>query len=566
MRLRFLIASFTSLALVPTLFACDLAGGLTDLGDSLLVPDAALLDEPGRKIVSGRYTSLVLDGSLENGGFVLALRLDTPEQRLAIVPFLKGEGCEVKNAIRFERLSSRVDVALSGLVAVQTTENESGRGKIRFVGFDCKDRMDALDDATLPRIEFPSSVPRGLLTLAGDQKLYLADADRARLDLVAENVSRAVVSADRIWSLEKGQLVARNSALDVIGEMGTNVTEFVPTSGDDPAVVYRDEDGLHLWSVRDGASLLDAEGCSALPLDPSTIAYFSPCESRRLVISLRGSKIGSSVERVKLLGPEGAVNHGATLLSFGSRDDISRFVFTTATDANQVSGRLYSAEIDPKNLGDEDTLALELVELSGNAAIIQGNLFENWDGAAGDIAEIDEDDDQRARGLTRIAERVAQVPGGSPFSARGVLVRYDGKTGDLVQLTRKGDNVEEKILVKDVPIQQQTVESDTSLVSFVGELKGNAGQVYLLDDGKTQVVAKKAYPGTVRFLSQPRALAYLGPSGDTTKLSAYLIEAGLEQTIHVGATEYRIVPWPSPGILYSVPEGEDRGLWFSKAR
>jgi hypothetical protein len=72
---------------------------------------------------------------------------------------------------------------------------------------------------------------------------------------------------------------------------------------------------------------------------------------------------------------------------------------------------------------------------------------------------------------------------------------------------------------------------------------------------------------TTRFLEQPRALSFLRQS-DTGyySLRAYLIDAELELTVHNAVSEYRIVPWPAPGILYAVPTGDDQGLWYAKAR
>lgn len=546
--------------------ACDLAKGLTDLGDSLR-PDAALLDSPSRKLAEGKYSRLLLDGSLENGGFVLAFRNDTKEQRLAIVPFLNGEGCEIKNAFAFERLSSRVDVALSGLVAVQTSEGQDGRGTIRFVGFDCEDRMAPLDDASIPRIEFPTSIPRGLLTLTRDRELFLADADEAKLVPAAKGVTSATVIDDTLWVYREGTLTALDQSLSEIETLGEGVTEFVPFQGEGPQVVYVDETGVHLWARGEESVQLAKEGCAVTPLDATTIAYFSPCESRSVRIDVLGSKIGSSAKRVRLIGPDHGVALSAIQTSFGLNEDVSRFLVQSSADLDALQRTLVALEVDPAELDDEAEIVPKVTALSSEATLVQGQIYEDWDGTRGTLLEVEKDKTGRVIGLLKVAEGVASLPGGSPYSGRGALVRFNGSTGDLVLLKKNSKEILETMLSTKVPIQNQTIEADTGQIGFVAKLDGEVGDAFLMDGSDVQSVGERALPGTLRFLDQPRALSYLSTQKNgRVDLIAYLIESGLSQTVHEGVAEYRIVPWPSPGILYSIHSGKDQGLWFSKAR
>src|SRR5688572_24738489 len=96
----------TSLTAVLIAAGCDLSG-LGAVGDSLLDPDAALLDHPGRQLAPGKYADLKIAGSAENGGYVLARRLDAEDDRVAVVPFLEGAGCEYAPAFAYVRFSSR---------------------------------------------------------------------------------------------------------------------------------------------------------------------------------------------------------------------------------------------------------------------------------------------------------------------------------------------------------------------------------------------------------------------------------------------------------------------------
>jgi len=555
------------LVLLSLCTSCNIGDGFADLADSVLDPDAALLERPGRKLVAGRYNNLVLDGSLEKGGYVLALRHDTPDQRLAIVPFLKGEPCEVGNALAFERLSSRVDVALSGLVAVQVSGNVGERGKIRFVGFDCAERMEALDDATLPRIEFPTNVPRGLLSLTGDKTLYLANAETKKLELVAQGVDSARVANNKLWTVEAGQLVVRDANLAEQATLGDRLLEFVVTGGTAPEVVFRDSTGLHSWSKKEGVRTITDDGCGAFATDVATISYYSPCSTRRLVVELPASKVGSKQERVRLLGPQNVVDLPNVVVAYGLTDKVTRVSFVVSADATATSGSLNVAELDPGAAGNETEITLESRSLSNDASLRAGVIYESWDGTVGDVVEMTYDGNGHADGLDLIASNVAQLPGGNAFSGRGALVRFDGNVGDLVVLDDNGKRVQETVVAKNVPIQSQALEKDGNMVAFVSELKKDAGQVVIFDGVDATVVAESAYPNTLRFLDQPNAVAYLSPgkTAGVAELHAYLTDSGLDLLVHAQVGEYRVVPWPSPGILYAVPSGKDQGLWFSKA-
>ena len=63
----------SGLIVVNYVSACDFSSGLKDVGDALGNPDAALLDAPGRKLVDGKFRKITVDGSLAEGGKVIAL-------------------------------------------------------------------------------------------------------------------------------------------------------------------------------------------------------------------------------------------------------------------------------------------------------------------------------------------------------------------------------------------------------------------------------------------------------------------------------------------------------------
>ncbi|HSC89114.1 MAG TPA: hypothetical protein VLC09_17650 [Polyangiaceae bacterium] len=554
--------STVTACLAALLSTACIGDGLADLSDSLLDPDAALLDRPGRKLVSGRYERLVVDGSLENGGYVLALRVDGDAPRLAIVPFLEGKACEVPSTVAYERLSSRVDVALEGLVAVQVSGEAGGKGTIRFVDFSCKERMAALDNATLPRIEFPSDAPRGLLTITEDDRLYLADAESHELVHVADNVEFGRVADNRLWTKENGKLIIRDSELKIVATLGSGLVDFVVTGGS-PEVVFQDEKGLHAWSEKDDVRTLTTDGCRPFAIDTASIAYFSPCASRKLTLDVPGPKVGSTAPRVTLEGPENVQNVDNVLITYGLGETPTRVAFIRSEDPSALRGELVLSTFEGKDIPADAAFAMPLASKGDDLSIIGGNIYGAWDGTSGDLYEFQSDNE-----LRKLADRVAQLPGLLPFSLRGVLVRYDGKVGDLVVLERTKDGASETLLSRGVPIQYQAQQSDGEAIAYVSKFGGTSGQVDLVTGAEVKTVAPSALRDTLRFLDQPKAVAYLEAkkSGDGARLHAYLIDSALDLIIHDVVSEYRPVPWPSPGLLYAVPTGGDAGIWFSKAR
>ncbi len=542
--------------------ACDLQANLTDLGDTLLDPDAALIDAPGRKLASGHYSRLELDGSLETGGWVLARRHDVDPEALAIVSFIGDGSCEVAPMQKFERVSSRIDVALPGLVAVQQSADEQGMGRVSFVGFDCKERLEALPNAGLPSVLFPRSAPRGLLTLTNESQLVLVDAVAGKVVDVASQVDVGRTESSYLWTLEQGEAVVYASTLVETARFGQGVRELVVLGGSKaPSAAYVDDTGLHLATVADGSTELVAEdACAPASLGSQVIAYFSPCAERRLRLSVPGTLLQKEEERVDVEIASEVSSHAQALPFWQGKD--SMLLYLTNSDANADDGTLHVVRLlepDAAEAIEED------VSLRGGA------IYVDWNGRSGRLVT------PRYRStngrsefveLQSVAERVAQVPGGSPTSSRGVLANFDGETGDLLDVDIVDGQYASTVIAERVPVQNQAASPDGD-IAFVGDFDGSSGSVYLIrKDEAPRVVAQKAIVGTLRFLEQPKAVAFLAQSSEPGEalLRAWLLEAQLELQISEGVSEYRELPWPSPGLLYAIPGGERAGIWFAKAR
>lgn len=552
--------------------ACDLPQNLGDLGGSLLDPDAELIDAPGRRLAQGHYSRIELDGSLESGGWVVAKRHDLDQEAVSVVSFRGDAQCDVLGATDFQRVSSRIDVALPGLIAVRKAAVGDEPARVEFIDFHCEPRLPSVETSVLPAMPFPRSEPRGLLLLTEGGRLLLVDAANQRLDEVAQGIRAGTSEGDRLWLIE-GELgiAVYDSDLRRVASW-RGVSEFVVLSGwleHDGAI--RDGEGLHLVNVDSGErELLDPEGCHLVNLGAQVLAYYSPCEERHLRLSVPGHLVDRQEARVTIdIGPN--VMAPSEILPFWQGKDSYVLYQVHPSDGASLTGDLHVAE----RLGDPDRSDADRL-LAPNVRVTRAQIYANWNGTSGTLLAPrfkTRDGITTLEGLDPVAEGVAQLPGGDFLSERGTLVNFDGQVGDLVRVVRAaGTNPDPRFeiepLASGVPIQLQAVDLETGAFGFVGDFGPTGGNAYLVAGKSPRVVGEGALPGTLRFLEQPHALAYLAHdgSGTTATLRAWLLEAGLNVRVSEDVSEYRELPWPSPGLLYAVPKGERAGLWFARAR
>jgi hypothetical protein len=56
------------------------------------------------------------------------------------------------------------------------------------------------------------------------------------------------------------------------------------------------------------------------------------------------------------------------------------------------------------------------------------------------------------------------------------------------------------------------------------------------------------------------------PDQKTGSLVAYNYDLDARDTIAEGVSSFDLTSYPWDGVVYSVPEGKQRGIWFSKAK
>jgi hypothetical protein len=566
------------LACVLGMSGCDL-NGLVDIGDSLLDPDAALLDHPGRQLIKGHYSGLKIAGSSENGGYVLARRDGADPPAVALVPFLTGDHCEYSPAFGYDRFSSRVDIELPGTISVQVDQNDqnSAYGTVRFIDYACNEVIGEIPDTALPGPLFPGIEPFGMLSRSTDGTLYLVDVKEQKRKLVAPLVDYGVVAGSLLFTLESGEIVIRDEDLKEVGRTGSGVQALVATGGPRLPLAYVDETGMHVWNEKSGESPLSEDACSPWYIGLDAVAYYDPCDSGRLAIHAPKDFIFGAADvdgLVTLRGPEKTVLSSLTMMPGVAKApaSLSEITLVMAQAAGTRNGDLLVLTVPDDAATDDDDVQLEAVSLAKNVTYApeHGVYYKNYDDERGTLLDFERDDDGRVSGVVELLEDVASVPYASPYSYLGVLGSYDGEAGNLVRLTRKKDGTVARDLIgENVPLQKFVGDYKTEMVAYVSEIdEDGLGILTIVDELGPFQVAENVFIDEIDSLDDPQGVVFTSPSkvSGAFELHAWLIEAELDLLIHDAASEYFAIPWPSPGVLYAVPEGDDAGLWFAKAR
>lgn len=550
---------------------CNIEGSVSGLADSLLDPDPSTIDGPGRRIAQGSYSDLELDASLSVGARLLALRHDREESELAIIPFEGGEACHVGPATRFMRLASQVDVHLTPIVGY-LGERSDGQGTLHFVDFACKEVMEPIEQVGLPQVLYPRGNATGLLTLSGSGMVYFIDVTKPEVRVVAENVRSGRVGNSHLWLIEEGTLLARNDAFEVEAHYGTAVVEFGLFSGlDEPGVTdaaYIEGGKLFLASGTDGEPReLAEDACSITDIGHAgAFAFYSPCASRRLAVAYRSDLAGlDSRVRVAHLADQ-ALDPRQIDLFWG--EGYGAALFLVGEDAGADSGELVFQGFDA-----ESGTATEATSLGDQAHIDAGGVvFLDYDAGVGELTQVVVENDDSGRPefkkLERLADDVAQLPGVTVSSSVGVLGNFDddSQTGDLLRFSTDVDGDPER-LAGGVPVQRHARDGTRQRSAFVADFEDGTGTAYVLDGKRPVALGNHVLPSSLQFVELPEAVAYLVTSASRERaLTLYLLDPQLEITLNDQVNEFHSLPWPSPGMLYSVDRGNSSGIWFARAK
>lgn len=557
---------------VLPLLGCNVEDSVGGLADSLLDPKTSSVDTPGRKIVAGSYSDLELDASLSVGARLLALRHDREDSELAIIPFEGGAACHVGPASNFMRLASQVDVNLPPIVGY-VDETTSAGGTLKFVDFACRELMSGLDDVPLPQVLYPRGNPTGFLALSQQGIVHFIDVVDQRISTVAQNVRSGRVGTTHLWLVESGVLIARNGDFEDVVRYGNDVTEFALFSGLQEQgvtdVAYVDGGNLYLGTEENAEpSELAQNVCNVTDIGQSgAFAFYSPCETRQLAIAMRPSLVGLEDEELAVVRlSESAVSLRFLDLFWGEGSGAA--LFLTGPTPNTDSGSLFWQTFDVEaGSAGEPELVMESAFLGTGSLVMR-----DYDGSLGALVNVvvepDDDGQPELLSVVDLADAVAQLPGVTVSSSLGVLGNYDEsrKTGDLLVFSHDLERAPKNV-AQGVPIQRHARDSARSRSAFVGDFDGATGTAFVLEDEVATALGKSVRPSTIQFLETPDAVAYLADAkGKHSALTLFLLEPELEVVVHDEVNEFHSLPWPSPGVLYSVSDGADQGIWFARAK
>ncbi|HYQ14689.1 MAG TPA: hypothetical protein VEQ58_02995, partial [Polyangiaceae bacterium] len=151
------------------------------------------------------------------------------------------------------------------------------------------------------------------------------------------------------------------------------------------------------------------------------------------------------------------------------------------------------------------------------------------------------------------------------------LINFDGTAGDLARF----DGDEPRIIAQGVPpnLTMLTSYSNVAQVARMDHFDGSSGRLLLgtndYDLSSWKELGSHVAPQFVIFSWFMPAVLFLD-DWDQDSLSgtlvAYNYELDARSTIAEGVTSFDMTSYPLDGVVYAVPRGNQRGMWFSKAK
>lgn len=184
--------------------------------------------------------------------------------------------------------------------------DDHGIGTLSFADIDCK-RTDLsvpdLEADTLLRL-YPPDLEQLLLGVRDrDKNVLVVDPWQEHVTDVAQNVDNVWVVDNAAWFLEAGVLVKRDYTGRERRRVGKAVTQFMQLNGESD-FLYVDDKKLFVERAGKTTQLASdvCDGQAAVrSLDgfiPGAIAFFSPCDARRLVVQPAVGKAIDYAEKV----------------------------------------------------------------------------------------------------------------------------------------------------------------------------------------------------------------------------------------------------------------------------
>lgn len=534
---------------------CGLDSNFADLGETLLSPDIQGFNLPGQQVLSGPHSALRTLQDADGSAYAAGIE---PEGGLSLYSFRSGEDCRHPDIFAYTTPLERNGEA-SLIPALSRAENDSS--DLVFLDFQCAIHAKVPNIQQFPFAQFePAAGEANEVLLRRGSTLLRLDPWQDESQVVAEQVTGRITRPLGLfhWQ-EAGRLTLRDEHLEPLGEVGTNVldSDLSTTLGE---LAYTERSGesaeagpLYVASVLNASEpeQIESEACSPRYLRTGNVvqlAYFSPCEDRRLVL-YDGADKSRRVVASEVIG----------YAAIPSREDPNAVSFLTSPVEEALLGDLWlgPGDSEPVLLGSDSPGPARLRLPSGELlALVNWN--QEGQRGRGELIVWDNDT------ATTLAEDVTDLNalGQLDNGNLTVLANFNGVVGDVLELNSQGVL---GTLATEVPFAAR--QGDSYLADFVDR----RGTLYQLNraSGDSEVIAQEVPLGG--FAETQQWPGWLVLSEGTAeegrnRLHLHLTDPPRQFLVQSNVTQVSEVSIPSEGVLYGVGEGPNTGAWFAKAR
>ncbi len=544
---------------VALLCGCEIRNSFQEAAQELANPDPETVEEGGRLVVEGSFRNLRFDGSTADDAFVVAIE---SKQELIITPFSGAKGCSAGPATRFVESVSRTndeDAHLDSRIPFEVPATDDEPRTLRFTNFACD-----LDSVSVPNGDLPldrsfAKEPGVLVQNRVDGELYFVSPWDDRKTRIASKlqpiyggdlgwIAPGIDNKTWLWTLEDGQVVARDANFDEVLRVGKDVASIVLSAGgaDGPMLGLRQRDGTLSYTLAgdpDKSTVVDTDACGVqfnTGAHGRELVYFSPCGDRNLnVFELETDThrtIRSGIVDYRIVGD---TETGPVLL------------YVTEPTTEPGIGTVWArwGQNEPIKLGESGNLRLARFSSSKRRA----RIVLDWSGESGALYSgvLGEE-------MEKIADAVAY------YGSAGVITDFDGNNGDLYAL----DDDELTPIIKNVSTRGIRTDAQKDRALFLSDFDGVEGQLTLVESGVVRRMTKRVRPGAYQFTALLPMVTLLSDLDEETNTATLrLHRTDRDEVLHIadGVVETVEVAWPTEGLLYSAPAADPPGIYFARA-
>jgi hypothetical protein len=541
---------------------CDIVQGYQDAGDALFPEQSTHLAAPGLRLVRGHYSGLGVVAGTDV--YLLAREADDASGKLISMRYADPDPCQIEGVGRFgtTREESRDPPLISYF------NDEARRGKLRFADAKCRTYPLTFEDALLPISETEQS----LVVWAGSD-LWLATPETGSQELLVGGVTDVInrVFGRRFAVLAEGRLVVFDATWKNQGTFGEEVTE-VRRAGQ--SLFYTDSAGVHRIVASEADShvveseLLVEDACWLATQDGKWVTLKSPCSEGKVLaiheptgqtFTLPFDANAADVKLVPALDSPGLDPLADPFWFFylrsgdveGSEDTL--FVRTPSGDEHALGARATLRQLRLLE-SESETHGYALIDLDGET----GRYV--WWNAAGETRVL--------------AENVMWRPD-------RLIIDYDGSVGSVAVPSDKSVVTLAERVRWDAFEYQDATKKWTVLQHDLQE--EGAGRLSVFPNGIDELESWEPGKPLVAPELSPVAsnVIVFGTSSLEDVLSGVTYLTDFDLTTLTGRLEYRNLDLRFTArvndgvaaylvshdeILYSIPYGDDAGIWLATAK